>query len=77
MTAWKAKYTALSEATGKLKDMLGVGEYCITRNDREPMGWGEMIMLGDVLEDISKHLLPEHDYELKATEDAPSDKIPL
>ena len=68
MTAWKAKYTALSEATGKLKDMLGEGEYCITRVDKEPMGWGEMIMLGDVLEEISNHLLPAHDYELREKE---------
>lgn len=65
---WKTKHTALSEATGKLKSMLGEGEYCIVRLDRESMGWGEIIMLGDVLEEISNHLLPEHDYERRSEE---------
>ena len=68
MTAWKVKYTALSGSVGKLKDMLGTGNYCITRVDREPMGLGEMIMLGDVLANISGHLLPKDDYELREKE---------
>lgn len=63
ITELEDEIAAFSEDVGKLKDMLGIGEYCIVRNDREPMGWGEMIMVGDVLEAISKHLLAKHDYE--------------
>ena len=69
MTAWKAKYIELSESVGKLKDMLGTGDYAITRVDKEPMFIGEVIMVGNVLEEISNQLLPEHDYERRAKGD--------
>ena len=68
MTAWKAKYTELSESVGKLKDMLGTGDYAIARCDKESMGIGEVIEVGNVLEEISNQLLPEHDYERREKE---------
>jgi len=57
----------LIEFVSKLKDLLGEhGEYSISRTDKKPMDFTEVIMVGNVLENISielqRHLTPAAPY---------------
>ena len=53
----KEKYMRLAAAIQELKDALNEnGEYSICRSDREPMGIGECIFVGNILERISAEL---------------------